>query len=74
MLTRSVSHGSSGIARAEHSRTDLTAPSFTFARPEEEWLRSWVDEAKPAPSSARSLRNKPLNPAEIHTAGFIRLH
>ena len=42
MLTGSVTHARTGIARAEHSRADLTAGSFSFAKPETDWLRSWA--------------------------------
>ena len=42
MLTGSMNHARAGIARAEHSRADLTASAFNFAKPEEAWLRGWV--------------------------------
>jgi hypothetical protein len=43
MLTGSDSHASQGIARASHTRADLTAPTFAFAKTETNWLRGWVD-------------------------------
>jgi hypothetical protein len=43
MLTGSETHASQGIARSAHSRADLTAPSFTFAKAETNWLRTWVE-------------------------------
>jgi hypothetical protein len=47
MLTGSSLHALSGIARAEHSRKELLAASFAFARPEQQWLRSWAQKLKP---------------------------
>ena len=41
ILTASVSHGHSGVARAEHSRTELTAANFAFGKAETDWLRNW---------------------------------
>jgi len=45
MLTGSEGHARWGIARARHSREELTAPAFAFAPRENNWLRAWV--AKP---------------------------
>jgi hypothetical protein len=42
MLTGSNTHARNGIARAEHSRDQLTANSFLFAKPEIEWMRAWA--------------------------------
>ena len=42
MLTESEGHARQGIARAVHSRAELTAPRFAFARTEANWLRSWA--------------------------------
>jgi hypothetical protein len=42
MLTGSEEHARRGIARAKHSREQLTAPTFAFAREETNWLRDWV--------------------------------
>ncbi len=41
ILTASEAHARTGIARAEHSRDDLTAARFEFGKPELEWLRYW---------------------------------
>jgi hypothetical protein len=46
MLTGSEGHARRGIARASHSRRELTAPTFEFAQEETDWLRAWV--VKPA--------------------------
>lgn len=46
MLTGSEGHARRGIARARHSREELTAPTFAFAQKETDWLRAWA--AKPA--------------------------
>jgi hypothetical protein len=55
MLTGSELHASKGIARPAHSRAELTIPSFTFAKPETEWLRSWAErETKMMPESESS--------------------
>jgi hypothetical protein len=35
-------HSDSGIFRSAHSRRDLTAATFTFAAPENNWLRGWL--------------------------------
>ena len=43
MLTGSNVHARSGIARAEHSRDQLTAAAFLFAKPEIEWMRAWAN-------------------------------
>jgi len=66
MITGSMTHARSGIARAEHSRSDLTAASFTFAKTEEAWLRSWVERrmgpeknGTPAPVTVAALENAP---------------
>jgi len=43
MLTGSETHAATGIARPAHSRTELTAHTFSFAEAETEWLRAWVE-------------------------------
>jgi hypothetical protein len=43
MLTGSETHAATGIARPSHSRTELTAQTFSFAEAETEWLRAWVE-------------------------------
>ena len=45
MLTGSEKHASHGIARASHTRAELTAGAFLFAPADVNWLRAW---AKPA--------------------------
>ncbi len=42
MLTGSGNHALTGIARAAHSRAELTAATFDFGRTETDWLRGWV--------------------------------
>jgi hypothetical protein len=42
MVTGSEAHAARGIARASHSRADLTAPGFAFAPQQADWLRSWA--------------------------------
>jgi hypothetical protein len=63
MLTQSGAHARTGIARAEHSRAELTAASFDFARSETEWLRSWVEKQ---PLATASL--EPIHPEMDETA------
>ena len=41
ILTASTSHAHSGVARAEHSRNELTAATFAFGKSETDWLRDW---------------------------------
>ena len=41
MLTGSSSHSKQGIARASHSREELTAKKFDFAKADMDWLREW---------------------------------
>lgn len=70
MLTGSMTHARSGIARAEHSRAELTASSFTFARPEETWLRSWVERRMaPEKTSRDSVSVATLESDTPDTAG-----
>lgn len=64
MLTGSMNHARAGIARAEHSRAELTGSSFDFAKPEEAWLRGWVkqhmapaDTDRPAPVAVAAVAN-----------------
>jgi hypothetical protein len=42
MLTGSQEHARHGIARASHTRADLTAPAFSFAPAQTDWLRAWA--------------------------------
>jgi|GEM_PF-652292 len=57
MLTGSAAHAKQGIARAAHSRQDLTARKFDFAKPETEWLREWHNRAQ--------LAGEALSPIDI---------
>ena len=66
MLTGSEGHARRGIARARHSREELTAPTFAFAQKEMDWLRAWV--AKPGGSQAEAALVQGTNPAEAETA------
>ena len=52
ILTGSEEHARRGIARASHSRAELTAPIFAFARAETDWLRAWAAAPAPQPTVA----------------------
>ena len=52
ILTGSEEHAHRGIARASHSRAELTAPIFAFARAETDWLRAWAAAPSPQPGVA----------------------
>jgi hypothetical protein len=52
ILTGSEEHARRGIARASHSRAELTAPIFAFARAETNWLRAWAAVPAHQPSVA----------------------
>jgi len=55
MLTGSELHASKGIARPAHSRAELTIPTFTFDKPETDWLRNWAGkETKMMPETESS--------------------
>jgi hypothetical protein len=41
ILMASTSHGQSGVARARHSRNELTAATFAFGKAETDWLWDW---------------------------------
>jgi hypothetical protein len=69
MLTGSEQHARRGIARASHSRADLTASTFVFAQQQINWLRAWA--AKPASQpavAAAGITNEP-DPAESTVFG-----
>jgi hypothetical protein len=66
MLTGSEGHARRGIARARHSREELTAPTFAFAQKETDWLRAWV--AKPGGRQAETALEQGTNAAEAETA------
>jgi hypothetical protein len=69
MLTGSQTHGNQGITRSTHSRTDLSASSFTFAKGETDWLRAWAEKhelQEPAARSA-SARSASARSAEAET-------
>jgi hypothetical protein len=48
ILTASPGHAHSGIARAEHSRAELTANTFAFGKMETDWLKVWSSRWKMA--------------------------
>jgi hypothetical protein len=52
MLTGSQEHARRGIARAAHTRADLTAPAFNFAQPQTDWLRAWAAKSVSPPAAA----------------------
>jgi hypothetical protein len=58
MLTGSEGHARRGIARASHSREELTAPTFSFAQKETDWLRAW---AKPGGRQAGTVLEQGTN-------------
>jgi hypothetical protein len=66
MLTGSEEHARRGIARARHSREELTAPTFAFAQKETDWLRAWV--AKPGERLADAALEQGTNQAAGETA------
>ncbi len=47
-----------GIFQSAHSRRDLTAASFTFAAPENNWLRSWLQRQTAVEQITQSLPAK----------------
>lgn len=47
MLAGVETHSDSGIFQAGHSRRDLTAATFSFAEPENDWLRRWLQRQAP---------------------------
>jgi hypothetical protein len=47
MLAGTETHSRKGIFRPAHSRTDLTATTFSFAAPENNWLRAWLKAQSP---------------------------
>jgi hypothetical protein len=55
MLTGSETHAATGIARPAHSRAELTAQTFSFAKPETDWLRSWVERQTRTPEQVSSV-------------------
>ncbi len=58
MLTGSATHAKQGIARASHSRQDLTAKTFDFGKSETEWLRNW--------RSRSLMAGEGLSPSDIN--------
>ncbi|HWD98412.1 MAG TPA: hypothetical protein VG345_05235 [Bryobacteraceae bacterium] len=55
ILTASAAHAHSGIARAEHSRAELTANTFAFGRTETDWLREWSARSRMAAAPPSSV-------------------
>ena len=66
MLTGSEGHARRGIARARHSREELTAPTFAFAQKETDWLRAWA--ARPGGRLAEAALEQGTNQAAGETA------
>jgi hypothetical protein len=66
MLTGWEGHARRGIARAKHSREELTAPTFAFALEETKWLRAWA-EANPGGQRALVSTAQQANEAESAT-------
>jgi hypothetical protein len=52
ILTDSTAHAHSGIARAAHSRAELTASTFAFGKTETDWLKEWSSRLKMAAAPA----------------------
>lgn len=67
MLTGSAVHAHQGIARATHSREELTAPTFAFAGEETNWLRAWAA-ANPGGHRAVTDVARGAKPPEAETA------
>jgi hypothetical protein len=60
MLTGSETHAATGIARPAHSRTELTAQTFSFAEAETEWLRAWVERQTGAIQQEEAIEVEPV--------------
>jgi hypothetical protein len=64
MLTGSEEHARSGIARARHTREQLIAPTFVFAREETNWLRAWAAASPGQPGVAALEQGTDTDAAE----------
>jgi hypothetical protein len=71
MLTHSGAHARTGIARAEHSRAELTGASFDFARPDTDWLRAWVDKQPLATASLEPVHPETDEPPAEASSDII---
>jgi hypothetical protein len=60
MLTGSEAHAREGISRSAHSRSDLTARSFSFGKAEVNWLRTWVEKQENPTSLDGLLAEDPV--------------
>jgi hypothetical protein len=68
MLTGSEEHARRGIARAFHTRAELTAPAFAFAPKQTDWLRSWAA-SRSRPAVARTQLETNPQQAESTASG-----
>lgn len=64
MLAGVEEHGNRGIFQAGHSRADLTAPAFSFAAPENNWLHAWLERQKPPEQVVQTLPSQPASTSE----------
>jgi hypothetical protein len=64
ILTASTSHGHSGVARAEHSRNELTAANFAFGKTETDWLRNWSARSRGVVTASAGETGEEAIPAE----------
>jgi hypothetical protein len=58
MLSGVKTHDDKGIFQAGHSRKDLTAAAFSFATPENNWLRGWAERQLSGERMARSSQTQ----------------
>jgi hypothetical protein len=69
MLTGSEEHARGGIARASHTRADLTAPAFAFAPQQSDWLRAWVARSLRPVAAAAQLEANPQQAESTASGG-----
>jgi hypothetical protein len=73
MLAGVEAHDDRGIFRAAHSRSDLTAATFSFAAPENNWLHEWLHRQTPEESIIQASQAHAASDdnafAETDTAG-----
>lgn len=60
ILTASTAHAHAGVARAEHSRNELTAATFAFGKTETDWLKDWSARSKATAASADETDDGPV--------------
>jgi hypothetical protein len=56
MLAGVEAHDDRGIFRSAHSRSDLTAATFSFAAPENNWLHKWLQRQVPEARVIQALQ------------------